>query len=415
MNNRLIYHIDVNSAFLSWESIYRLQQHPTSKDSAPADLRNTAAVIGGDETMRHGIVLAKSIHAKKYGIRTGEPLAKARQKCPHLIVVTPHFDCYVRQSKQFIDLLSRYSPTVEQYSIDEAFCDMSGTNTLYGDLIKFAHTLKEQIYQELGFTVNIGISTNKLLAKMASGFEKPDQVHTLFPTEINEKLWPLPVNELFFVGPSTARRLNEFGIRTIGELALTNRDFLMTHFKKHGNLIWKYANGFDDTPVEPPDPTNQCYGNSITIHFDVTDSETAKRILLSLCETIGARLRNDHMYISVISVTIRDSDFHNHSCQLTLPDVTNVTERIYDSACTLFDQCWNHAPIRLLGVSASHTSSTPYEQMDLFDSERYEKLTKLNQAIDSIRSRYGEDSVRRACFIDSEHSHMTGGLSKAKR
>lgn len=407
---RLIFHIDVNSAFLSWESVRRIKEQ-----TGEPDLRDIAAVIGGDEERRHGIVLAKSNLAKKYGIRTGEPLSHARQKCPNLVVASPHFSFFVEMSKKFMDILYKYAPVVEQYSIDEAFCDMSGTQILYGDPVEFAHKLKKEIYDTLGFTVNIGISTNKLLAKMASDFEKPDKVHTLFPDEITKKLWPLPVGELFLVGPSTAKKLHTFGIFTIEDLAKTDLKFLQTHFKKHGQTIWNYANGIDDSPIEKQEPDNKSYGNSITIHFDVTDRDTALKIILSLCETVGARLRSVHAYISVVSVTITDWEFHSSSKQVTLDCSTNVTERIYDTACQLFDQCWNHTPIRLLGVSTSHATDSAYEQFNLFDSEKYEKLSKLNHAIDTIRGRYGEDSVKRACFVDSEHGHMTEGMNKAKR
>lgn len=407
---RLIFHIDVNSAFLSWESARRVREQ-----SGEPDLRELPAVIGGNEERRHGIVLAKSSLAKQYGIKTGEPLAHARQKCPSLTIAPPDFSLYVEMSKKFMDILYRYAPVIEQYSIDEAFCDMSGTEILYGEPESFAHTLKNTIYEELGFTVNIGISTNKLLAKMASEFDKPNKVHTLFPEEIPTKLWPLPVSELFFVGPSTAKKLQAFGILTIKDLAETDLNFLTTHFKKHGRTIWNYANGFDNSPVIKEEPANKCYGNSITIHYDVTDRNTACKILLSLCETVGARLRSESAYISVISITIVDSEFHSASKQVTLSDSTNITERIYQEACTLFDQCWNHNPIRLLGVSTSHATNTSYEQFHLFNSDKYEKFSKLNLAIDSIRQRYGEDSVKRACFVDSEYDHMTEGLNKAKR
>lgn len=407
---RTIFHIDVNSAYLSWESVRR----QNAKEKEP-DLRTIAAVIGGDETKRHGIVLAKSPLAKQYGIQTGEPLAQARKKCPNLVIVPPDFSVYVKMSNQFMDILRRYAPVVEQYSIDEAFCDMSGTETLYGDLVSFAHTLKNRIFEELGFTVNIGVSSNKLLAKMASDFEKPDKVHTLFPEEIETKIWPMPVGELFFVGPSTTKKLHSFGIRTIGDLANANKAFICSHFKKHGETIWKYANGFDSSPVKQLEPANKCYGNSITLPFDVTDKDTAKTILLSLCETVAARLRADQAYISVVSVTITDSDFHTSSRQATLPAATNITERIYDEACSLFDLSWPHTPIRLLGVSTSHATDHAYAQANLFDTEKYEKFSKLNHAIDSIRDRYGEDSIKRACFVDSKHAHMAEGMSKAKR
>ena len=195
MAEPVIYHIDVNSAYLSWEAARRLSENPNA-----TDIRTIPAAIGGNEEMRHGIVLAKSPAAKKCGVRTGEPLAQARRKCPDLAVFPPDFELYVKRSNEFLELLKRYAPEVEAYSIDEAFCDMTGTKSLYGDPVAFAHTLKDKIRDELGFTVNIGVSSNRLLAKMASDFEKPDRVHTLFPDEIQKKLWPLPIENLLFVG-----------------------------------------------------------------------------------------------------------------------------------------------------------------------------------------------------------------------
>lgn len=415
MPESIIFHIDVNSAFLSWEAAYRLEQ-----DAASPDIRTFPSVIGGNEEMRHGIVLAKSPSAKNYGILTGEPLTQARRKCPVLQVYEPHFDLYVERSNQFMALLRQYAPTVEAYSIDEAFCDMTGTAKLYGDPVAFAQKLKAMISNELHFTVNIGVSTNRLLAKMASDFEKPDRVHTLFPNEIEEKLWPLPIEDLFFVGKSSAQKLRAFGITTIGELANSNRDLILSIFKSHGDTIWNYANGIESPPLTHNESANKGYGNSLTIHFDVTDSDTAKRVLLSLCETIAARLRADGAYISVVQVQITDNEFHNTCHQTTLDSSTNITEKIYECACQLFDAAWNHAPIRLLGVYTSKATTQNYEQYSLFDTERNQKLAKLNSAVDKIRSRYGEDSIKRACFIEPDTSgkdisHMTSGMNKAKR
>ena len=420
MAEPLIFHIDVNSAFLSWEAAYRKMTQPDA-----VDLREIPSVIGGNEATRHGIVLAKSPSAKKYGIRTGEPLAKARQKCPNLVVAPPHYSLYVENSRRFIELLKKYAPVVEQYSIDEAFCDMTGTGKLYGDPVAFAHQLKDEIYDSFGFTVNIGISDKKLLAKMASDFEKPNKVHTLFSAEVPSKLWPLPVEELFTVGKSTAARLRILGIRTIGDLARMDPELIKAHLKKHGEVIWNYANGNDDSKVASESAASKSYGNSITIPQDVTDRETAQTILLSLCETVGARIRADKAYIGVVSVSIVDSDFHQSSIQETLDTATNVTETIYETACRLFDRLWKGAPIRLLNVSTSHPTSDSYAQVQLFGQEKLEKLTKLNSAIDQIRDRFGEDSIKRARFVKvsdpnaadapSKLTHMTGGIGKSKR
>ncbi len=410
MPTPVIYHIDVNSAFLSWEAAHRLSQ-----DSSATDIRLIPSVIGGSEENRHGIVLAKSPSAKAFHIHTGEPLVNARRKCPELMVIPPNYALYVSNSHKFIELLHAYAPVVEQYSIDEAFCDMTGTSRIYGSPVEFAEKLKNMIAEELGFTVNIGVSSNRLLAKMASDFEKPNRVHTLFPEEIPAKMWPLPVDDLFFVGRSTSKRLHTIGIHTIGELAACDVTLLQNHLKKQGEIIWNYANGRDVELVKDYKRANKSYGNSITISYDVTDAETAKIFLLSLCETIGARIRMDGAFISMVSVSIVDFNFHRQSHQMQLTGATNVTEVIYTSACQLFDQLWNHEPIRQIGVSTGHITDSDNRQYDLFDTEKNEKLSKLNAAIDSIRTRYGEDSIQRARFLNAEQSHMAGGLSKEKR
>lgn len=408
MPDSIIYHVDVNSAFLSWTATKLLQENP-----AQTDIRKIPSAIGGDEKMRHGIVLAKSTPAKKYGIKTGEPLIRAREKCPSLQVFRPDFDLYVGRSNAFIRLLKEVAPSVEQYSIDEAFCDMTGTGKLYGDPVAFADTLRKRIYNELGFTVNIGVSTNRLLAKMASEFEKPNRTHTLFPDEIPEKMWPLPVGELFFVGRSTEKKLQTLGIHTIGELAACNPSFLASHFRKHGETIWNYANGHDLDFSASHDVSNKGYSNETTLHTDATDSNTAKMILLSLAETVSARIRADKAYISVVGVTLITCDFNRYSHQKSLYSPTNITEEIYQTSCELFDGMWKQEPIRLIGISTSKASYEQSYQYDLFDQEKYEKLSKLNTAIDSIRDRYGSNAIKRACFLENDNQTFHG-MSHAK-
>ena len=412
---RLIFHVDVNSAFLSWQAKYELEQLHMERD-----LRQIPAAVGGDPKTRHGVVLAKSTPAKKYGVTTGEPLSRALEKCPELVIVQPKFEEYVRNSHAFIAVLKEVAPVVEQASIDEAYCDLSGTTRLYGDPVTLAHRLNDRIRQELHFTVNIGISDCKLLAKMASDFEKPDMVHTLFPNEIQQKMWPLPAGELFLVGRSSAKKLTGLGIRTIGDIARMDPALLQLHFGKQGKTMWEYANGIDDSPVRSESDAAKSYGNSVTLSLDVTDADSAKKILLSLCETVGARLRADKAYIRSVTVTIKDCEFRTTSHQTGLSDATNVTEVIYRTSCTLFDQLWDHTPIRLLGVSTGKITDDSYSQIELFSASKSsgpapEKLSKLNAAIDQIRGRYGEDSVKRARFLESGSSHMTKGLNKAKR
>ncbi|MBO5371877.1 MAG: DNA polymerase IV [Lachnospiraceae bacterium] len=408
MADSIIYHIDVNSAFLSWSAKKYLEEQPEKPD-----IRTICAVIGGDKQKRHGIVLAKSTSAKKYGIKTGEPLVRASEKCPNLQVFPPDFNYYVKQSNAFITLLKEVAPSVEQYSIDEAFCDMTGTRSLYGDPVDFANTLRERIYKELGFTVNIGVSVNKLLAKMASEFEKPNRTHTLFPEEISQKMWPLPVSELFFVGRSTEKKLHTLGIHTIGELANCNPSLLTSHFRKHGETIWNYANGRDLDFSASHDTANKGYSNETTLHTDVTDAATAKMILLSLAEMVGARIRADKAYISVVSVNLVTCDFERYSHQKSLYSATNITEEIYKTACELFEQMWKHEPIRLIGIATSKATYEQSYQYDMFQSTNYEKLSKLNSALDSIRDKYGSDAIRRACFLEDSNK-LSKGMSLAK-
>ncbi len=393
----LIFHIDVNSAFLSWEAFYRINE--LGED---LDLRIIPSAIGGNQETRHGIILAKSTSAKKYGVQTGEPIVNALKKCPNLTIVPPNYPLYVRCSNSFMELLKVYAPVVEQYSIDEAFLDMTGTSKLYSDPIAFAHMLKDKIKNELGFTVNIGISRNKLLAKMASDFEKPDKVHTLFPEEIEEKLWPLPIGDLFFVGPSTAKKLINLGIHTIGDLANTDLDLIRSHLKKHGEIIWNYANGIDTYDIKKGQVSNKGYSHDITLPFDVTDSNTAKHFILSICETLAARIRGDKAYVGVIAISIVDNEFNQTSKQISLPASTDVTEQIYKEAAALFDSAWTGNPIRLLSVHTSKATNENYQQINMFDTEKYEKFSKLNSAIDAIRNKYGDKSIQRASLMNDK-------------
>ena len=411
---RVIYHVDVNSAFLSWEAVYRIH-HLGGK----LDLREVPSAVGGDQEKRHGIILAKSIPAKKYGIQTGEPVIEAKRKCPELILVPPNYELYARASKSLIQLLQGYTDKIEQYSIDEAFMDMTGCTDNPEETAK---ELKNHVKDKLGFTVNIGVSENKLLAKMASDFQKPDRMHTLRIGEVPKKMWPLPVGDLFYVGQASKKKLRSLGIQTIGELAQMDEQLLKAHLKSHGVLIRQYANGIDPSEVITTPPPNKGYGNSLTTSKDVYHAETAKRYLLSLAETVSARLRADGVKARVISISIRDYNLHFLGHQMTLKTPTDLTIELYAAACRLFDELWNHIPIRHLGIHTSQISSDPYRQMNLFDVINYEKQKKLEVAVDSVRKRYGQDAVMRASFLKSDSEkdwtwidHMGGGISRDRR
>ena len=394
MQERVIFHVDVNSAFLSWESVDRLK-----KSQGEVDLRTIASAIGGDEKKRRGVILAKSIKAKQCGVRTGESIMEARRKCPGLYVVPENHALYQACSRKFIAILKEYSPDVEQISIDEAFIDMTGTRALFGEPLEAAARIKDRIHRELGFTVNVGISQNKYLAKMASDFEKPDRIHTLYLEEIQAKMWPLPVGNLLFVGKSTVKKLETMGIYTIGQLARTDLSILQTALKKQGESIWKFANGIDFSPVQAEPEMSKSYGNSTTISFDVTDAKAAKNVLLALAESVGARLRRDEVKIQSVSVTIKDNQLKRMTHQKVLSQATDVTNEIYGAACELFEELWDGRPIRLLGIQTGKIREEEERQLSLFDDHSHEKWQQMDQAVDEIRQKFGKNAIQRASFL----------------
>lgn len=412
MAEKLIFHVDVNSAFLSWEAVERLK-YPEQFPEITVDLRTIASAVGGDRSKRRGIILAKSVPAKKYGIKTGEPITDALKKCPQLVIVPARHEVYRRYSKAFLSILERYSDTIEQCSIDECFVDMTGTEKLFGEPVEAATRIKDEIYRELGFTVNVGISTNKLLAKMASDFKKPNLVHTLFPHEIKKKMWGLPVGELFLVGRSTQSTLHTLGIHTIGELANADVNMLRASLKKQGEVIWRFANGEGVSVVEAEPADVKSYGNATTIAFDVTDEDTARMVLMSLAETVGRRLRKDDARAEVVAVNIKYSDLSKTSHQCELLHATNVTDEIYQAAARLFEELWDGRPVRLLGIQTSHVSRAgDGRQMTLFDDADYEKQEKLDRVMDSIRERFGTDAVKRASFLMQDQIDHAVGRGK---
>ena len=392
---RIIFHIDVNSAFLSWEAAYRC-----SVLGEEFDLRNVPSVIAGQKDSRRSIVLAKSVPAKKYGIQTGEPLGMARDKCPELVVAEPNYELYISASRKLMELLRSVSPVVEQFSIDEAWVDMTGTQRLYGSPVFAAQWLKERIHRELGFTVNIGVSSNKLLAKMAGELEKPDKVMTLFPWEIQEKLWPLPVRELFYVGRATEMKLHTMGIRTVGQLANSDPKALCRKLHKHGETIWHMANGRGGELLQTEVPDNKGYGNAMTTPWDVTDMAYAQQVLLSLCETLAARMRRDSQMGACVALNLRTTQFEHSTSQRQLPSATNNTTEIYRAACKILEEVWDQkTPLRQMGVQMSKVSREPYRQYSLFDTVSHERLEKLDAAVDAIREKYGSSALRRASVL----------------
>lgn len=396
----VIFHIDVNSAYLSWTAVEEL------KNGKKRDLRQIPAIIGGDQKTRHGVVLAKSIPAKKYGIRTGEPVVNAFRKCPGLVTAEPDHKLYRQYSDRLMEFLQSYTPVIEQVSVDECYMDFSGNVKNYHSPVEGAMEIKNEVYRRFGFTVNVGISSNKLLAKMASDFEKPNKVHTLFPEEIQVKMWPLPVAELYMAGNSSVEVLRKLGISTIGELARMEPGLLELHLKSHGRRLWEFANGIGGAVVEPEPAEAKGIGNSTTLSRDAVTEEEAKEVLKTLAASVGRRLRNAGQKAKMLSVEIKYYNFESVSHQKQLERGTNRDEEIYGEAVRLFRELWDKKPIRLLGIRSSKLAEEGEpEQMTIFDPQfRYDpkrdKKKKIHQALEKVRMKYGEGIVTRGTKAD---------------
>ena len=392
---RLIFHVDVNSAFLSWEAAKRVKQ-------GLPDLREIPSCIGGDPKKRTGIVVAKSIPAKKYGIQTGEPMGMALQKCPDLVCVPSDFALYDRCSKAFKSICASYAPVMESFSIDEVFLDMTGTGQIYPDPVATACEIKDRIYRELGFTVNVGISTNKLLAKMASDFEKPNKVHTLYPEEVPRKMWPLPVRDLLFLGKASEKKLVQNGIRTIGDLARANeKEIQMLLGEKAGHQLYLSANGIDDSPVKAQREEAKGISVETTFDEDIVSYEQIFPILLSQCDIVAARMRREGKKCNCVAVSFRTLEFKNKSHQRKLDNPTDVTNEIYQNVRQLFQESWSGQPLRLIGMALTGLTEDDFIQMSLFeDPKKREQQKKLDEAMDNIRKKFGNDKISRASTMN---------------
>ena len=393
---RQILHIDVNNAFLSWTAIDRLEK------GEKLDIREIEAVIGGDETKRSGIVLAKSMKAKRKGVCTGETLYQARLKCPNLQVFKGDYKSYRKHSNELYNILKQYTDKIERFSIDECFLDM--TNYLGNDtLLNKAYEIKNRVKQELGFTVNVGVAHNKLLAKMASDFTKPDKVHTLFEEEIKEKMWTLPVSELFMLGKKTLPKLYNLKIKTIGDLAKQNKEFMIKKFGKHGLMMWEYSNGIDNSEVNYLEEKPKGIGNSVTLPMDINSIEKIEEVLLTLTEQVTYRLRSYNMYANVVNVQLRTKDFKDFSHQKKLMFSTSNTKDIYAVAKKLLKEMYKEGtPIRLVGVRVDNLVEKNQVQLSLFSNESDKKQEKLDKVVDQIKDKYGYQSITRAGKLHSE-------------
>lgn len=402
----LVFHVDANSAYLSWTAVALLEQGYNK------DIREVPSAIAGDPENRHGIILTKSAPAKKYGIKTGESIYEARKKYPELEVYPPDYNLYLLCSEAMFDILSEYTPIIQRYSVDECFCDMSAVKRARENPIEVAVEIKERIKKELGFTVNVGIGKNKLCAKMAGELKKPDMVHTLWPEEIPEKLWPLPVRELFMVGSASEKKLACIGIKNIGDLAKADRVVLKTILHRHGVLIHDYANGIDDSEVTINDDIIQKgIGNGLTYPYDLETREDIYRELLALCERVSARLRKLGRYAGRVSIYLRSSNLHGYSHQVKLYSMINTTNEIFDIAKRLVNEMWKKEPVRAMSVSLSDLSDKDSIQMSMFDIRDKEREEKLDQTIDRIREMFGTKSIFRGIFANSSIEPVQGGVN----
>lgn len=394
---QIIFHVDVNNAFLSWTAVYLL------KNGYETDIRTIPSVIGGDEEKRHGIVLAKSPVAKKYGIKTAETLYLARKKCPNLEVFPANHEFYYEQSRNLYNYLSQYTPLIEQFSVDECFMDLTNTKYLYDDILSLAYKIKDEIKNTFGFTVNVGIGNNKLCAKMASDFLKPDHVHTLFNNEIETKMWPLPIEDLLYIGKSSSSELKKLGINTIGDLAHTNVNYLQKYFKNRSIDMINSANGIDNSIVNPDISKNKCISVSSTLPKDTNNGEELKKILLDMCNQVGLRARRDGSFARTIAITAKTSNFRDFSKQKKVINPTNNTMEIYQKVLEIYEEIDKNELIRNIGVRLSDLTDNRQEQISLFQPKK-ETDDSLQKLVDDINAKYKNTKIMPAIFYENKNN-----------
>ena len=394
VSDNIIFHIDVNSAFLSWSAIKLLNE------GSKLDIRTVPAIVGGDQETRHGIVVAKSIPAKKYGIHTADTVASAFKKCPELISVPPDHTYYRQMSNSLMEYLFDICPVIEQVSVDECYMDFEPVRARFGSAETAARYIKDGVKAKLGFTVNIGISDRKVLAKMASDFQKPDKIHTLYSYEIQNKLWPLPIGELYMCGKSTAENFRRRGIKTIGDLAAIDPKYVEENFNKHQLMLWHFANGIDGSRVNPEKEQAKSIGNSTTLPSNITNRKDAYRVLKKLSKSVSDRLKKKKLIAGTVCVSIKYDNFNTVSKQTPLNPDTNDEPVLFNESRTLFDALWNGEPVRLLGISTTRiTDESEPRQLNIFEYQKEMKQDardeKLKEMLKDVRNKFGEDSVKK--------------------
>ena len=387
---RTILHCDLNSFYASVE----LLSHP--------ELRQQPVAVCGDPDSRKGIILAKNEPAKRCGVKTAETIWQARQKCPDLALLPPHHDQYRQFSRIINDIYGQYTDLVEPFGIDESWLDITGSMHLFGgDARAIADGIRRRISQELGLTLSIGVSFNKVFAKLGSDYRKPDATTVISPENWREMVWPLPVGSLLYAGPAAQRALGQYGVRTIGQLANVEPALPEHLLGKLGSQLWEYANGLDKSPVRPQhvkEPVKSV-GNSCTFPENLTTRAQIRRGTAMLCDSVAGRLREQGLYCGAVQIGLKDAAFHSVSRQKQLPASTHLMRELLDAAMELIDRTWKPpTPIRLINVTALALTDRreTYEQLDLLAPQRTEesaKLERLESAIDSLRKKYGSQVI----------------------
>ncbi len=396
---RNVLHVDMNAFYASCEQSVN-----------PKYTARPLAVAGNPE-MRHGIVLTASYDARKFGIKTGMPLWQAKKLCPEIIFTPPDYELYMHMSHKIMETLSYYSPLVEQFSIDEAWIDITGTEHLWGPPVQAARRIQEKVDKKLNLPCSVGLSDNKLLAKIASDIKKPRGITELRTDDVESMLWPLPVDSMLGIGKSTKGSLNQCGIYTIGDLARTPYKFLINMFGKNGHYLYMFAHGVDKTPVRPNYENTKSFGNSITLPYDYKDRDEIKKVILFLTEEVCSRMRKKGFKAGRVGLTLKDHMFSRENHSKVLQTYCYSTEDIYNAILELFARFWKNESIRLVGVSVSKLELYDYAtQLSFLDNVGRAKKEKANIAIDKIRNKYGMDAIKRASLLntDFKNSPLTG-------
>ena len=390
---RSVLHIDMNACYASIECLY------------DPSIRNLPVAVGGDVEARHGIILAKNQIAKRFGVKTGEALWQAKQKCPELHIVPPHFDRYLRFSRMAREIYADYTDLVEPFGLDEVWCDVTGTQKLRErGMEALANEIRERVKFELGITVSVGASWNKIFAKLGSDYKKPDAVTVFTPENYRDKVWPLPASDLLGVGRATERKLASRGIHTIGDIAAAPPSMLRGILGKWGLILHDFATGYDTSPVARAgdEAVIKSIGNSTTTPRDLCCDEDAGIVYWMLCESVAERMRESGFLCRGVQVHIRDNELASFECQLKLESPTCLASTLHEAAMRLLRENWDwHKPLRSIGVRATDLlpASTPVQCSIFEDSERQEKRERLERSVDDLRRRFGHYCVGRAVCV----------------